>query len=185
MMVYVAYMTLIAHVILGYMNAWSAGGMDFSTYGFGIIFTMQVSAVIYLQISSAWHTNREMKQQTRDLEEWTSVCLYNEVLDKRAKIFIIGDQNIAIFRDGTNYFAVNNVCRHQNGPLGEGKIIDGCITCPWHGYQYYPHNGQSPPPFTEKLETYQLKQEGDWIYVNPIPNPPGTAVEPLEVDNEQ
>ena len=26
--------------------------------------------------------------------------------------------------------------------------MDGCITCPWHGYQYLPHNGQSPPPFT-------------------------------------
>ena len=27
------------------------------------------------------------------------------------------------------------------GPLGEGKIVDGCITCPWHGFQYRPQDG--------------------------------------------
>lgn len=26
------------------------------------------------------------------------------------------------------------MCKHQNDPLGEGKIVDGCVTCPWHGY---------------------------------------------------
>jgi nitrite reductase/ring-hydroxylating ferredoxin subunit len=30
----------------------------------------------------------------------------------------------------------------QNGPLGEGRIVDGCITCPWHGYQYRPDTGR-------------------------------------------
>ena len=34
---------------------------------------------------------------------------------------------------------------------GEGRVIDGCITCPWHGYQYLPANGRSPAPFTEKV----------------------------------
>ena len=70
------------------------------------------------------------------------------------------------------------MCKHQGGPLGEGKIIDGCITCPWHGYQYLPHNGQSPPPFTEKVSTYQLKLEGDTIYINPKAFEEGTEVEP-------
>ncbi len=35
---------------------------------------------------------------------------------------------------------ISNVCQHQNGPLGEGEIIDGCITCPWHGFQYHARN---------------------------------------------
>mgnify|MGYP003753304843 CR=1 FL=1 len=54
---------------------------------------------------------------------------------------------------------MHNVCKHQMGPLGEGKIIDGCITCPWHGYQYLPANGQSPPPFTEMVKTPLQAQE--------------------------
>ena len=56
----------------------------------------------------------------------------------------------------------------------EGKIVDGCITCPWHGYQYAPHNGQSPPPFTEKIATYDVQVVGGNVLVNPTPYPEGT-----------
>ncbi|MCB0599501.1 MAG: Rieske (2Fe-2S) protein, partial [Phaeodactylibacter sp.] len=59
-------------------------------------------------------------------------------------------------------------------PLGEGKIVDGCITCPWHGYQYRPEDGQSPPPFTEKVATYDVKVVDGKVYVNPEPYPEGT-----------
>ena len=71
------------------------------------------------------------------------------------------------------------MCKHQGGPLGEGKVVDGCITCPWHGYQYLPHNGQSPPPFTEKVATYHLKLQGEKVYISPIAQPEGTEVEPI------
>ena len=33
----------------------------------------------------------------------------------------------------TQIGALTNLCAHQNGPIGEGRIIDGCVTCPWHG----------------------------------------------------
>ncbi len=79
--------------------------------------------------------------------------------------------------------AINNICKHQNGPLGEGKVIDGCVTCPWHGYQYSPEDGCSPPPFTEKVATYELKIKDDWVFVKPDPFPEGTKVEPLKYNN--
>jgi nitrite reductase/ring-hydroxylating ferredoxin subunit len=70
------------------------------------------------------------------------------------------------------------VCRHQNGPLGEGKIVGGCIVCPWHGYEYKPADGCAPPPFTEKLPTFAVTVVNGRVLVNPTPNPPGTYVEP-------
>ena len=73
---------------------------------------------------------------------------------------------------------MSNVCQHQNGPLGEGKIIDGCVTCPWHGHQYLPDSGASPPPFTEKVPTYRACVVGSQVFVHPSPLPPGTRVEP-------
>ena len=63
-------------------------------------------------------------------------------------------ERIAVFRDGLRIGAVSNLCAHQNGPIGEGRIIDGCITCPWHGFQYRLEDGCAPPPFTEKLVTF-------------------------------
>ena len=61
-----------------------------------------------------------------------------------------------------------------SGPMGEGKIIDGCITCPWHGFQYLPKNGQSPPPFKEMVSTYDVKVNEGKVWLNPKPYPEGT-----------
>ena len=58
--------------------------------------------------------------------------------------------------------------------LGEGRIVDGCITCPWHGYQYRLADGCAPPPFTEKLATYRVRLERGILEVDPRPLPPGT-----------
>jgi nitrite reductase/ring-hydroxylating ferredoxin subunit len=79
-----------------------------------------------------------------------------------------------VYRDGTKLGALTNLCAHQNGPLGEGRIIDGCVTCPWHGYQYRLDDGCAPPPFTEKLATYPLRLSRGIIEVNPRPLAPGT-----------
>ena len=65
-------------------------------------------------------------------------------------IVCLAGERVAIFKYDGKISAVSNVCQHQNGPLGEGKILDGCITCPWHGYQYLPETGASPPPFVRK-----------------------------------
>ena len=71
--------------------------------------------------------------------------------------------------------------RIRAGLLGEGAIVDGCITCPWHGYQYRAADGQSPPPYTEKIPTYEVRIAGERVYVNPNANAPGTPVEPARL----
>lgn len=43
---------------------------------------------------------------------------------------------IALFKKGSEILALENTCPHQGGPLGEGTIEDGCVTCPWHGWQF-------------------------------------------------
>ena len=63
--------------------------------------------------------------------------------------------------------ALTNLCSHQNGPIGEGRIIDGCVTCPWHGWQYRLSDGCAPPPFTEKLATYPVRIRNGVVEVNP------------------
>ena len=95
--------------------------------------------------------------------------------DKCARIVTApGGERIAVFRDGDQIGALTNLCAHQNGPIGEGRIIDGCVTCPWHGYQYRLADGCAPPPFTEKLATYRVRIRGGVVEVDPRPLPPGT-----------
>jgi nitrite reductase/ring-hydroxylating ferredoxin subunit len=110
------------------------------------------------------------------------VCRLGDIREKRARIVTLGGERVAVFRYDGKVSAISNVCQHQNGPLGEGKIVDGCITCPWHGYQYLPASGASPPPFTEKVPTFRVRLDGDRVLVDPRPNPPGTHVEPACID---
>ena len=43
---------------------------------------------------------------------------------------------IALFRTSDGLYALDGMCAHQGGPIAEGNVAGGCVTCPWHGWQY-------------------------------------------------
>lgn len=173
MMVYVAYVLIMAHVFLG------AFQQETSFLSSGILI-LGCIAIMSLHLISGFK-ERKIDALTSVIEnDWQYVCEVDDILEDRAKMVTVEKERIAIFKYDGKLSAIHNVCKHQGGPLGEGKVVDGCVTCPWHGYQYLPENGQSPPPFTEKVATYALKLEGSKIYVNPKANPEGTPVEPIK-----
>ena len=92
------------------------------------------------------------------------------VVEGRAVVVpVSGQERVAVFRHSDRLSAISNVCAHQGGPLGEGRIIDGCVTCPWHGYQYRPSDGQSPAPFTDRVPTYRVRVHCGRIQLDPTP----------------
>jgi nitrite reductase/ring-hydroxylating ferredoxin subunit len=128
-----------------------------------------------LHLAAGWREQTADRGQAPSGDGWLAVGPPELIPDKRARIVAAqGGERIAVFRDGDQIAAVTNLCAHQNGPLGEGRVIDGCITCPWHGYQYRIEDGCAPPPFTEKLATFQVRLRGGIIEVDPKPLPPGT-----------
>ena len=174
MMVYLAYALIILHVVLGALqNENSPILFGVVLAGFGLVAGLHLIAAF---------RERPIDQPLDDATtEWVRACKAGDIRDDRAKIVTISGERVAIFKYNGKLSAVNNFCRHQGGPLGEGKVVDGCITCPWHGYQYLPENGQSPPPFTEKVETYRLKLEGEDVWIHPSPLAEGTYVKPIEL----
>lgn len=172
MFVYAAYGLLIAHVTLGALQSETSPALA-SLPGIGM------ATVIGLHLAAA---RREHLIDSKRIETakdgFVEVCRLDEIPEKRAKIVSIGGERVAVFRYDNRISAISNVCRHQNGPLGEGMIIDGCVTCPWHGFQYLPATGASPPPFTEKVPTYMARIGNGVVYLNPVPFPPGTLIEP-------
>lgn len=106
------------------------------------------------------------------------VCLADEIPEGRARVFCLAGERVAVFRYEGRISALSNVCQHQNGPLGEGRIVNGCVVCPWHGYEYRPEDGTSPPPFTERVPTFRVAVREGRVLVDPRPLPPGTAVPP-------
>lgn len=170
--VYVAYGLIVLHVLLGILQQ-ETSPVYASVLGVGVL------TITGLHLTAAFVGKRhQLHPANPELEGFVAVCEAHDISENRAKTIVINNQSIALFRYDGKLSAVNNRCRHQNGPLGEGKIIDGCITCPWHGYQYLPQNGQSPPPFQEKVETYAVRCIGTTVWVNPQPDPPGTEQTP-------
>ena len=145
MLVYVAYGLLIAHVTLGALQS------ETSPVLAGVL-GARADASSRRCISAAGRA-RDDPRDTRSADGFVPVC----DLDASRRSAPAWSRAAASASPSSNTTdaspRVSNVCQHQNGPLGEGKIIDGCITCPWHGYQYLPESGASPPPFTEKVPT--------------------------------
>jgi len=178
MMVYVAYASLIGHVTLGLLQSETSPLLAIAT-GLGLF------VVIGLHIAAA---SRENKLDSANPEpmhtEFIDACAVTSIPEKCATVVSIRGERVAIFKYDGKVSAISNVCRHQNGPLGEGKIIDGCVTCPWHGYQYLPETGASPPPFTEKVATFKTRVVEGRVWIDPNPLAPGTRVEPSVISNE-
>jgi len=168
MLVYAAYLLIVLHVMLG--------ALQYETNPvFVIILSVGSATLILLHLLAAGkEAQKDNARYDLEKEGFFYVCDVDEIASDRAKIFCIDEERIAVYKWENRLYAIHNVCKHQGGPLGEGKIIDGCITCPWHGYQYLPHNGQSPPPFKEKVSTYDLKVEGAKVWLNPSAFPEGT-----------
>jgi sulfoxide reductase heme-binding subunit YedZ len=172
MLVYAAYFLIILHVVLGVLQ------LENNPWVYGFIWL----GLVFLSVVHIWagYLSYKFDNQKPIIEYgWQYVCRTDEIENNRAKMVNVNKERIAIFKYDGKLSAVHNVCKHQNGPLGEGKIVDGCITCPWHGYQYHPHNGSSPAPFTEKIATYQLKLDGNKILVLTQALPEGTFIPPL------
>jgi nitrite reductase/ring-hydroxylating ferredoxin subunit/DMSO/TMAO reductase YedYZ heme-binding membrane subunit len=168
MFVYLAYFLVVMHVMLGVIQ------YEKNPLFVAIIFIGAVTLVTLHLLAANKERRTDHRQFALQKEGFVSVCGVNDIEDSRAKIFCIDKERIAVYRHENKLFAIHNVCKHQGGPLGEGKILDGCITCPWHGYQYLPQNGQSPPPFTEKVSTYDVKVVDGKVWLNPNPYPEGT-----------
>ena len=64
------------------------------------------------------------------------VCSVDDLEDGEAIIIEIDGTEAAVFAIDDEVHALENVCPHQGGPLGEGKVEDGCVYCPWHGWQF-------------------------------------------------
>jgi nitrite reductase/ring-hydroxylating ferredoxin subunit/DMSO/TMAO reductase YedYZ heme-binding membrane subunit len=168
MALYVVYGLVVVHVALGIMQGER-------TLLIPLMLAGGFGTVAALHLAAGWRERGADKGIAASGDGWIAVGPPRSIPDKGGCIVAArGGERIAVFRDGAQIGALTNLCAHQNGPLGEGHIIDGCVTCPWHGYQYQLADGCAPAPFTEKLVTYRVRINRGIVEVDPRPLPPGT-----------
>jgi nitrite reductase/ring-hydroxylating ferredoxin subunit len=77
-----------------------------------------------------------------------------------------GDKAFALFKTPAGYVAIDNLCPHAGGPLCEGAVKDGTITCPWHGSKFNIETGAIVNgPATMPVATYPVEVRGEDIFV--------------------
>lgn len=83
-----------------------------------------------------------------------------------AKEFSCGNKEICIANVNGSYSAMDNVCLHQGGPLGQGMIENGKVVCPWHGWAYDPKTGAVDHNANAKVAIYPLKIENGDVLID-------------------
>jgi len=82
-----------------------------------------------------------------------------------AKELNLGDRAVCLANIGGTISAVDNVCPHRGGPLGEGMIENGKLVCPWHAWEFDVTTGECITVTNAKVAVYPLTFEGDDVLV--------------------
>jgi nitrite reductase (NADH) small subunit len=80
--------------------------------------------------------------------------------------FQVGGQAVAIANVDGKFFAINSICAHEGGPLGEGELLGCVVTCPWHMWQYDVRTGKLVENATVGVDSYPLEVRGDDLFVD-------------------
>jgi len=79
--------------------------------------------------------------------------------------FQLNGKTVAIANVDGELYAINNVCLHRGGPLGEGELKGKIVTCPWHGWTYDVTTGKTTMNPAVGVETYPIEIKGDDVWV--------------------
>ncbi len=93
------------------------------------------------------------------------IASVSEIPPGTAKVVEIGDMEVAVFNVDGHFYALNNECPHELGPLGEGKIRGDIVMCPWHMWAFNIKTGVAVSYPDQVAKCYNIRIEGDQIYV--------------------
>jgi NAD(P)H-dependent nitrite reductase small subunit len=99
------------------------------------------------------------------MSDFTSVARVDDVPEGEGRRVQAGGIEIALFKIGDTFYAIDDTCIHQGGPLGDGICRDGVVTCPWHGWQYDIATGACHNSPSESVDTYEVRVENGNVQV--------------------
>ena len=104
-----------------------------------------------------------MSQETA---RYVRVGRVGEVPDGRPEVFDVEDRKIAVYRLDDGYYAIDDICTHDGGPLAEGEVDGDQVICPRHGARFSIRTGAALTfPAVSPVERYPVRVEGDDLLV--------------------
>jgi 3-phenylpropionate/trans-cinnamate dioxygenase ferredoxin subunit len=104
------------------------------------------------------------------MAEMIAVAKAQDVPAGTVRTFEVNGKSLAIANINGTYYAVDNVCTHDGGPLGEGEVVGETVECPRHGARFDVKTGRAVAlPAVLPVKTYPVSVEGDEIKVDVDP----------------
>ena len=92
--------------------------------------------------------------------KWVRITTVENIPLREGRAVTLGDVEIAIFNLGDRFAAVDNACPHRGGPLCDGIVSGGSVTCPLHGYKVCLETGTIlRPDVAIRVDTYPVRVE--------------------------
>ncbi len=99
------------------------------------------------------------------MSEWVRVGKVDEIPAGTGKELAAAGRVVALFNVEGVYYAMDGVCPHAGGPLGQGALAGSVVTCPWHGWQFDVTSGRHCLNANLQHATFPVRVEGDDIFV--------------------
>jgi len=93
------------------------------------------------------------------------VAAVSDVPPGTAKEVMADDQVVALYNVDGTFYALDGVCPHAGGPLGEGTLRGTVVTCPWHGWQFDVKSGENCLNRKMSHNGFAVKVEGNDVFV--------------------
>jgi nitrite reductase (NADH) small subunit len=99
------------------------------------------------------------------MADFVKVATTGDIPPGTGKTIEIGDKPIAVFNCEGTFYAIDDTCPHQGGPLGEGEVEGTIVTCPWHEWSYDVRTGINTDDASCKVNAYAVKVDGEDVLV--------------------
>jgi nitrite reductase (NADH) small subunit len=93
------------------------------------------------------------------------VARVDEIPVGKSLVVQVNGRPIALFNVQGQFFAIYNICPHEGGPLGEGRLKGCIISCPWHDLSFDVRNGQATDGGGYCVGSYEVRVEGSDILI--------------------
>ncbi len=98
--------------------------------------------------------------------DFVRVAKVSDIADPGKLIVEVDDRLVVVFHVDGKFYAIDDVCTHDGGPLGEGQLEGFCIACPRHGAKFDIRDGRAlTMPATQPTAAHEVKIEGNEILV--------------------
>ncbi len=104
--------------------------------------------------------------ETKEMTDFVPVMKTSELPEMGKTVVEVGDRIVALFHVSGTFWALDDVCTHDGGTLGDGQLDGHAIACSRHGAKFDVRDGRAlTMPATQATIAHEVKVEGDQVLI--------------------